>query len=189
MVSAYQFSCLPIDHPDYHMTVISVEWRGADTFTVMHNGSCLNKSGGWKLRAATVEPHRSVEACLSPRSRDGQAYGYRGRPEGHRHGLVHPRTACTEERIVTAPEPSTPAGRLREALDAIRKMRRFGPDEDWLLAWTADLHRQYDVRSADLTAVLDRLETLERAVAASQDAQASGGSIFEMTDPYRKATP
>lgn len=53
-----------------------------------------------------------------------------------------------------------------EASNARAWSRRSDP-----IAWTMVGDEELDLWPDDLTAVLDRLETLERAVAASQDAQ------------------
>lgn len=56
-VTAYQVSCLPIDHPSRPYLTITVRWRGGENWSVHDQFSCLSSTGKWD-----VEPRNSARA-------------------------------------------------------------------------------------------------------------------------------
>lgn len=41
-------SPLPIEHPDWEMYAIKVQWRGNDVWAVTRGRQCLNRDGEWE---------------------------------------------------------------------------------------------------------------------------------------------
>lgn len=47
-VTRYDVSCLPRDHPERHNFMLTVEWRGPDSWAVVNRGYCYGRRSGQK---------------------------------------------------------------------------------------------------------------------------------------------
>lgn len=46
-ITRYEVSCLQLDHDDYSLYSITVEWRDVNKWAVLRNGFCLGLDGKW----------------------------------------------------------------------------------------------------------------------------------------------
>lgn len=50
-VTSFEFSVLPVDHPDRRHLTVTVSYRGKGGWAVTHCGECWSTTGGWEYEA------------------------------------------------------------------------------------------------------------------------------------------